>query len=382
MAFTLPSALDRWFWPYLLQARRRWSTRAARPIHLLIAICDHFEPHLGEASDVVARRRVDRWVSDCPRRLSEFRDNNGRPPRHSFFYPVEAYHRECVSGVTEICRQGFGEIEIHLHHDNDTPENLRRQLNEGRQVLAEEHGQLAIDRRTGEVKYGFIHGNWALNNSHPHGRWCGVNDEIRILRETGCYADFTMPSAPERAQTRTINSIYYAGSRPDRPCGHDAGVAVGTAPQPADTLMLIQGPLVLSRRRPKWGVIPRVENGCIQGNQPATVERVPDWIRAGVRVPVRPDWVFVKLHTHGANEGNMDALLGEPMQRFHAGLRAMAEANPLFHYHYVTAREMYNLARAAEAGWAGTVDGVRDHELVWGGARIAVQTSVHNLSVS
>lgn len=366
--FKLPSALDRWLWSYLGQAPRRWAASGRRPVHLLLAVCDHYEPHLGGAGNDVALRRVERWVDDYPRRLSEFRDCDGRPPRHSFFYPIEEYHRGCVSGVEEICRQGFGEIEVHLHHDNDTPDGLRQQLDEGVRVLSEDHGQLAVDRRNGQLKFGFIHGNWALNNSHPSGRWCGVNDEIRILREAGCYADFTMPSAPERAQTRTVNSIYYGSSCPDRPCGHDRGVGVGAAPQPAGSMMLIQGPLVFSWRRAKWGVIPRVENGCIQGNQPPTVERVADWVRAGVRVPTRPDWVFVKLHTHGANEGNMDALLGEPAVRFHHCLRAMAEANPLFRYHYVTAREMYNLARAAEAGWAGSVNDARDYELAWNGA--------------
>jgi hypothetical protein len=372
--FKLPSALDRWLLPYLLQAPRRWAAGAGRPVHLLLAVCDHYEPHLGGAGEDVALRRVERWVSDYPRRLGEFRDADGRPPRHSFFYPIEEYHRECVSGVEEICRQGFGEIEVHLHHDNDTPENLRRQLTEGVRVLAEEHGQLAVDRHTGEVKYGFIHGNWALNNSHPHGRWCGVNDEISILRETGCYADFTMPCAPERLQTRTVNSIYYARSRPDRPCGHDRGTPIGTAPQPPGSLMLVQGPLVLSRRRAKWGIIPRVENGCLQGNQPPTADRIPDWVRAGVRVPARPDWAFAKLHTHGANEGNMDALIGDAAARFHEGLRAMADADPNFRFHYVTAREMYNLARAAEAGWTGSVNEARDHELTWNGAGVTAET--------
>ena len=26
--------------------------------------------------------------------------------------------------IAELCHNGFGETEIHLHHDNDTPENL------------------------------------------------------------------------------------------------------------------------------------------------------------------------------------------------------------------------------------------------------------------
>ena len=59
-----------------------------------------------------------------------------------------------------------------------------------------------------------------------------MNDEIRVLRETGCYADFTYPSAPGPTQPPTINTIYYATGRPDRPRGHDRGVAVGRGPAP------------------------------------------------------------------------------------------------------------------------------------------------------
>jgi hypothetical protein len=51
------------------------------------------------------------------------------------------------------------------------------------------------------------------------------------------------------------------------------------------------------------------------------------------------------------------------MQRFHADLAAFADANPWFSYHYVAARELYNLARAAESGWAGSVDAARNFEL-------------------
>ena len=36
-----------------------------------------------------------------------------------------------------------------------------------------------------------------------------------------------------------------------------------------------------------------------------------------------------------------------------------------FHYHYVTAREMYNLVKAAEEGWTGGVAEALDYRLVW-----------------
>ena len=139
-------------------------------------------------------------------------------------------------------------------------------------MLAKEHGQLARDRVSGELKYGFVHGDWALDNSRPDGRCCGVNNELDVLRETGCYADFTMPSAPSVTQTSKINSIYYAVDDPERPKSHNRGVDVGRGARPADSLMLIQGPLLLNWRRRKFGFLPGVENGCIQANQAADRE--------------------------------------------------------------------------------------------------------------
>src|SRR5207248_8041894 len=141
---------------------------------------------------------------------------------------------------------------------------------------------------------------------------------------------------------------------------HDWGTDVGVGTRPQNGLMLIQGPLLLDWQNRKAGLIPRIENGCIQASQPASLARLDLWIKARVSVPSRPDWLFVKLHTHGAPETNQKVLLGDSMIQFHEGLarRAAAEAN--FRYHYVTAREMYNLARAAEAVWTGSVNEARD----------------------
>jgi hypothetical protein len=83
-----------------------------------------------------------------------------------------------------------------------------------------------------------------------------------------------------------------------------------------------------------------------------------------VHVPSRPDWCFIKLHTHGAPEGNQAVVLGQPMVRFHEILAARAAADDRFHFHYVTAREMYNLVKAAEAGWQGDVCEARDFHIV------------------
>jgi hypothetical protein len=357
-------ALDRWLPSYLAQAGRRWDPRPGEPVHVLICFADHYEPKLGCVPAAQAARRVNRWVQEYPKLFVGFRDHDGRPPRHSFFYPEEEYEPEYLDALGGLCRAGFGEVEIHLHHDRDTASGLRDKLIRFRDLLAARHNLLARDRLTGEVKYGFIHGNWALDNSRPDGRACGVNNELDVLRETGCYADFTLPSAPDPAQTRKINSIYYAVDDPCRPKSHDTGTDVGVRPRPDRALMLIQGPLLLNWRARKFGLVPRVENACLQGNQPPTADRLNLWLRARIGVPARPDWFFVKLHTHGANEANMPVLLGEPMRRFHEELARRAESDPAFHYHYVTAREMCNLVHAAEAGWTGSVNDARDFRLV------------------
>jgi hypothetical protein len=359
--------LDRWLVPYVLSAPKRRRPRRGEPVHVLLCIADHYEPRRGGVSAEVAQARVDHWVREYPRLFGGFRDSDGRPPRHTFFYPMEKYDRAHLDDLAGLCRAGFGEVEVHLHHEGETPEELRALLLRFKRELADNHGLLSRRRGSDEPAYGFIHGDWALDNSGPHGRHCGVNNELDILRETGCYADFTLPSAPERAQTRKINSIYYAVDDPRRPWSHDRGVDASARPAPDGSLLLIQGPLLFDWKRRKAGLLPRIENGCLQGTQPPTAERLELWLKARVQVLTRPDWFFVKLHTHGAPPHNSKVLLGEPMVRFHQALAELARTDPNFHFHYVTAREMYNLVRAAEAGWTGSVAEARDFELVWNG---------------
>jgi hypothetical protein len=360
--------LSPWLGPYLLQASRRRPPRPGQEVHLLLCFADHFEPKAGGVSPEQALARVQHWVGEYPRQLGSFRDSDGRPPRYTFFYPIEEYDPEQLDLLAQLCRQGLAEVEIHLHHHNDTAEGLRARLLEAKHLLAERHGLLAHRRQTGELAYGFIHGNWALCNARPDGRWCGVNEELSVLRATGCYADFTMPAAPRLSQTRKTNSIYYAWDRPGRPRSPDRGLDAGAGKPPAGSLLLIQGPLLLYLERRGWRLRPRLENGCLQASQPPSRDRLDRWLRARVQVPTRPDWFFVKLHAHGAPEESWEVLLGEPMRRFHEELARRAQKEPTFHYHYVTARELYNLARAAEAGWKGPVAEVLDFELVRNGA--------------
>ena len=345
-------ALDRWLPSYLLRSRRRPHGTTDQPLHVFIAVCDHFEP-FHDTDKAGALKALADWQALWPDLVRSHADSSGRGPRHTFFYPVEQYDEDIISRLASLCQQTGSEVEIHLHHADDTAESLAAQLRKGAQDLAS-HGLLSRVP-DGLPRYGFIHGNWALDNSHPQGRHCGVDDELAVLKATGCYADFTLPSAPDPAQVRIINSIYYA--REDgKPCSHGKGTPAqtGLTEKLADSpehLLLIQGPLGLNWRRRKFGLIPRIENADLTGANPPTLERFQLWTELCPFVRNGPPWVFVKLHTHGGIPRNYRTLLGQPAHRFHQDLARHAAANPNLRYHYVTAREMTNLIHASEAGF-------------------------------
>ena len=85
--------MDRWLLPYLAQRLTRPAPQPGKRVCLLLCVADHFEPRHEARSPAQARDRVERWMTEYPRLFGEFRDADGRPPRHSFFYPLEQYDR-------------------------------------------------------------------------------------------------------------------------------------------------------------------------------------------------------------------------------------------------------------------------------------------------
>lgn len=349
-----------WIGSYL---RRRLPKVEGRPVHVMFCFVDHFEPMWKQADLQTQRARVDRWCRDYRELAGRHRDADGRPPQHSFFYPEEEYAPEHLDKLAELCADGFGEIEIHLHHDNDTEANFRRCISGFCTTLHERHGALPVDPATGAPTFAFIHGNWCLDNSRADGRWCGLDNELILLRELGCYADFTLPSAPSETQTSTVNRIWYAEDDPLRSKSHDKGVTVRVGGSPSGDLMIIPGPLALNWKKRKFGLIPRIENSDVRRSAPPTPDRVDAWVRTGIHVQGKPDWIFVKIHTHGTQEPDMDTLLGAPSEQLYRHLEERYNDGTRHVLHYVTAREMYNIVKAAEAGLEGDPSQYRDHVL-------------------
>src|ERR1700730_10464054 len=258
-----------------------------------VMIGDHYEPLRGGASEEVSRGRVQRWHEEWPRIAARYRDSAGHCPVYTFFYPEEEYRSYLLDPLAGMTRDGTPDEEIHIHHDGEGEQNFRDRISRFTEVLRRQHGLLR--EANGLVRFGFIHGNWALDNSRPDGRFCGLNNELTILRDLGCYADFTLPSAPSAAQTRTVNSIYWATDDQRRPKSHDRGVPL-TDPNASGDLLMIQGPLALNWRDLRHGCVPRTEVGELAGHHSVTRHRVRLWLDFAPRLG---DAVFIKLFAHG-----------------------------------------------------------------------------------
>lgn len=341
---------------------RRAAGALAGPRHLLFAFCDHYEPLWGGADEAAGRRRVDAWHQGYQALCAPYRDSQGRPPRHGFFFPGEEYRPYFLDRLADLARAGYGEVEFHLHHDGDTAATLRPQLRDHLRTFAQ-HGH--ISRVAGgpgqpeQLRWAFIHGNWSLANSRPDRRWCGVDDELPLLFEEGCYADFTFPSAPDPCQPDVVNQIYWpVGDLTQRRCfEHGERARVGKAYD--DRLLMVTGPLGLARKG-RRGV--RLENGALTGDDPPDASRVRTWVDQDIQIAGRPEWVFVKVHTHGAIDATASSLLGAGGRALHDALATFAR-DPAWRLHYVTARELYNVARAAMDGQAGDPSSYYDYRI-------------------
>lgn len=296
--------------------------------------------------------------------MAEWRDTDGYPMRHSYFYPAEQYHPALIGRLAEHCRTGWGELEIHLHHgiaSPDTPENTESALISLRDSL-EREGCLSRWDGQGPARYGFVHGNWALANS-AGGRYCGVDNEMEILARTGCYADLTLPAAPSPAQVAKINALYECSLPLSRRSPHRKGRDLRVRTSPRTFPLIIQGPLGVRFHPSQGWPRPGIENGELTGVNPPTLHRLLLWRRAAIVVKGRPDWLFIKLHCHGMDPRDEPAMFGPPMRAFLRELLDSGSSGAMYKVHFVTAREMVNIALAACDGMGGEPGVFRDYRL-------------------
>lgn len=321
------------------------------PVDVMVAIVDHFEPSENEGNEA-AVREVESWCAAYREVASRHRDADGRMPQHTWFHRFEYLNPGCIRALSEEAYRGFGEVEFHLHHGYDTHESFAARLQAGL-ALGNRFGAMLTAESHPRQRFAYIAGNWSLDNGSGDPRKSGCNTELIALRDAGCYADFTFPAIGSYAQPRKSNSIYYATDGP-RPKSYDAGVDVEVGRPASGDLLIVQGPLLFDWRL-GW-----FEGAWIENFAPPYPERLGSWLRANLHVRGRPEWIFVKLHTHGLQ--SRKGFLSPELDEMFGAMEACWNQQP-FRLHYVTAREMYNIIKAAEAGHSGDPNAFRDFDL-------------------
>ena len=354
----------RYWLPYYLWQKMlpREKPDPTKPIHVFLCIVDHFEPFNGPVDYQTALQRVLTWKKEYPKFADRHSDAEGKPIQHTWFYPPHLDHR-LLPHLVELCQAGYGDIEMHLHHNHmepfpDTSETLRAKILR----CIEDYGKFGIfTQPSGPPRFGFIHGDWSLDNSGGP-EICGVNDEITILREMGCFADFTFPCL-NRSQPAMVNQIFYAVDDPEKPKSYNWGIPLakgGKAPENA--LMIIQGTIGLRTDKSKKFKF-AIDYSGLDSNDPPTPERFDFWIRNAVSIEGYPNWKFIKLHTHAGREKRWDANFGASADNAFRYLEMKYNDGKNYILHYVAAREMFNIIRAAEAGKEGNPSLYRDFEV-------------------
>lgn len=359
-----------WLMRYPLSRAMSWMGQTAfERKSVVFTIADHFEPgwspsgvldHKSQMTRLKAYHKLARETGEA------VRDIDGTKFRHTNFYPAEQYHPEILDIMSEMQAEGLGEVEVHLHHgveQPDTSENLRRVLIDFRDTLAGRHSCLSQMNGEGEPRYAFVHGNLALANSCG-GRFCGVDDEMAILQETGCYADMTLPSAPDQSQVAMINQIYECGGPLDQSVPHGTGRRVSVNGIQPVLPLIFTGPLVFNWTRRLKGIpVPRIDDGALAANQPMDIARFNRWKSANITVAGRPDIVFVKLYCHGFFDHDQSHSIGDGAKRFFSEIIEYGEKEGQFDVCFASAREAFNITLAAIDGKRGRPGEYRDYRL-------------------
>lgn len=334
-----------WLPDYVANVIRDGKKTTVRPTHIMFLFADHYEPGTGNKG--ADRNRL--WLTKYEALADRHRDSYGRKPQHTWFYPYDQRNARVMTDLSEAVRRDYGEIEFHWHHGHDTNESFARKLEEALDWFNSFGAMISI--APGNPRgFGFIHGNWGLDDSRGE-KYCGVRRELDILRKAGCYADFTFPSFGWESQPSKINSIYYAWDD-DNPKSYNGGEDASVGKSHEGALMIFEGPLGLSFSRELF------EYGAVENNEAATKTRVDNWIETGISVKGRPEWIFVKVYTHGIR--SQSVILGSETDSMYTYLEKQYGRGD-YRLHYVTAREAFNIVRAAEAGLTGDPDLYRNY---------------------
>ena len=121
--------LQCWLPAYVREMSRRGDPRPEEDVHLILCVADHFEPKGANRARGAGRELVQRWAARLSASSSAASGTAtaARPGIRSSI-PSMNTSRTSWTCWPSCAGHGFGEVEVHLHHEDDTAEDLRALL--------------------------------------------------------------------------------------------------------------------------------------------------------------------------------------------------------------------------------------------------------------
>jgi hypothetical protein len=171
----------------------------------------------------------------------------------------------------------------------------------------------------------------------------------------------------QTSQPSLVNKIFYAIDDPEIPKSHDKGTISRVGLETDSTmLMIFEGPYMIDWSDWRFKTHPTFDDGNLYFEIPTTAHRFEVWKKANVHVRGMPNWVFIRPFTHGAyirNPAEFENVLGENIDGMLTEVEKRYRDSENYRLHYMTAREAYNVVKAAEAGFKGNPNDYRDFEI-------------------
>ncbi|MBN2292942.1 MAG: hypothetical protein JXM70_10985 [Pirellulales bacterium] len=347
-------------WQAYIWAMSYWTSHNPDPEipddrkHLIFIMVDHYE-HGGPKHLKRGARNNDAWCDKFQEISDKCHDNYGNRFRYTWFYPFDHHNDAIMQRLSNMALEGYGEIEMHWHlapSSGINRENYAEKLQEAITWYQKYGAMITVDSPP-KTAFAYIAGVWDLDASRPSEQSLGLTNQIQVLKEKGCYADFTFSTIGTPAQPSKVNSIYYVDDDPDLPKSYDTGIDVQVNNPTNDKLMIFQGPISIT-----WNGA--LEYGAIENDPRFHPKRISKWIDANIHVHGRPEWVFVKVYSHGAQ--SKEIVLAHDMEWMLKCLKEECSRRGIT-LHFMTAREAYNVVKAAEDGKTGDPEEFRDFKI-------------------
>jgi hypothetical protein len=337
-----------WLLHYIKKISKKTDLLDYHEKHVIFLMCDHFEPSRYDKDQAAVK--VKDWCEKYASAASRHQDSDGVHPKHSWFYRFDFPSDDCLNVVADLCFRSLGEIEFHLHHGYDTPSDFSRKIDEGVDWF-QSYGAMVSIGENPLTNFAYIAGNWALDNGRREPQFSGVDNEIKLLSKYNCYADFTFPAFGVNSQPRICNDIYYAIDN-GRAKSYDTGKLSYVGFSGDYDLMIFQGGLYIDWKKAI------IEFSAYESYCPYYEGREDYWLKSNIHIAGRPEWIFIKLHTHGMQSKSV--FESEVLDNLFSSIESKYTQNGMC-LHYVTAREAYNIVKAAEQGKKGNPNSYRDY---------------------